>query len=122
MPVGISLDTIRKVALALPGVVEGHSYRTTAFRASGKLLCRVHQDGKTLVVHCDPFEREVLLETAPKVFFVTDHYVSYSWILVRFETATRAQLTRLLSYACEQLRGAPKMKKKSGRRPGKHRR
>jgi len=39
----LSLATIRKAALALPGVEEGTSHATPAFRLMKKLIARLHQ-------------------------------------------------------------------------------
>lgn len=40
-----TFDTVRRLALALPGVEEGVSYGTPAFRVRGKLLARLREDG-----------------------------------------------------------------------------
>ena len=42
-PSKLPLATIRKVALALPGVEEGMSYGTPAFPFRKKLIARLHQ-------------------------------------------------------------------------------
>jgi hypothetical protein len=46
----VTWDTVRQLALALPGVEEGTSYGTPAFKVKGKLLARFHQDGESMVV------------------------------------------------------------------------
>ena len=38
-----SLATVRRFALALPGVEEGHSYGTPGFRVRGKFLARLRE-------------------------------------------------------------------------------
>jgi len=115
MRVGITLKTVRDVARSLPGAAEGLSYQTPAFRVGGKVLCRMHEDGRTLIVHCDPLERELLLDNNPSVFFVTDLYVHHTWVLVRMETATRPQLEHCLRHAWRSLGGR-------GRSPRRRRR
>ena len=37
----------------------------------------VEEDGETLVLKCNPNERDLLIETAPQTFFLTDHYRGY---------------------------------------------
>ena len=110
MSPGLSLKGVRTLALALPGVIEGLSYRTPAFRVNGKLLARLHQDGETLVIHCDPFERELLLDHQPKVFFLTEHYFHHTWILMHLATANRGHAKAILTHAWRLLTAAPKRK------------
>ena len=56
-------DTVRKLALALPGVEEGTSYGTPALKVRGKLFVRLKEDGETIVLRSDSFDRAHLLET-----------------------------------------------------------
>ena len=90
------VDRVREIALALPGVVEGTSYGTPGFRVKGKLFARMWQDGETLVARCERAERELLLDAAPEVFFLTDHYRDWPWVLVRIAKASRAVLEEAL--------------------------
>jgi hypothetical protein len=46
----VTLATVRRLALAFPGVEEGLSYGTPGFRVRGKFLARMKEDGETLVV------------------------------------------------------------------------
>jgi hypothetical protein len=49
----VAFATVRKIALALPGVEAGTSFGTPAFHVRGKFLARLREDGETLVVKCD---------------------------------------------------------------------
>lgn len=102
----VTFETVRQLALALPGVVEGTSYRTTAFKVAGKLLARFHQDGDSLVVKCEYAAREVLMGANPRTYYITDHYRCWPWILVRVSNVDRDELRGLLEDAW--LRSAPK--------------
>jgi hypothetical protein len=95
----VTLETVRQLALALPGMEEGLSYGTPAFRVGKKLLARMHQDGQTLVLKMDFLARDTLLQADPDVFFITDHYQGYPWILVRLASVRREQLRDLLDDA-----------------------
>ena len=46
----LSLAAIRLAVRALPGVEEGTSYGTPAWRHKGKMLARLHQDGESIVL------------------------------------------------------------------------
>lgn len=102
----VTLDTVRDLALALPGVEEGNSYGTPAFRVHKKFFARMREDGETLVVRVDLDEREVLMEANPEVFFVTDHYRGYPLILVRLPAVDPDQLRELLEDSWRRI--APK--------------
>lgn len=90
---------IRKIALTLPGVKEGTSYGTPALKVGGKLIARVHQNLDCLVLRTDFMGREILMQSAPDAFFITDHYRDYPWILVRFATVEKRALPDLIERA-----------------------
>jgi hypothetical protein len=92
----VTYDTVRKLALSLPGVEEGTSYGTRALKVHGKLLVRLKEDGETIVLITDFFERDHLLSSAPETFFITDHYKDYPSILVRLAKVAPEQLRQLL--------------------------
>lgn len=95
----VTLDTVRQLALALPGVVEGTSYGTTAFKVGGKLLARFHQDGDSVVVKVQYAAREVLMGANPRTFYITDHYRCWPWVLVRIANVKPDELRGLLEDA-----------------------
>ena len=95
----VKFDTVRQIALALPGVEEGTSYGTPAFKVKGKLFIRFHQDGESLVVATEYADREALVLEQPETFYVTDHYLNYPWVLVRLSAIRPDQLTDLLRQA-----------------------
>src|SRR5438105_4268923 len=92
----VTFETVREIALALPGVEEGTSYGTPAFRVRGKFLARLREDSETLVVKCDHPERDFRMEVNPGTFFVTDHYRGYPMLLVRLTTVEEDDLRDLL--------------------------
>ena len=92
---GLTWNDVRRIALALPGVEEGTSYGTPAFRASKKFLTRLKEDGKSIVVKVDMEERALLMELDPKTFFITEHYRAYPAMLVNLASAHADQVRRL---------------------------
>ena len=95
----MSVETVRQLALALPGVEETTSYRTHAFKVNGKLIARFHQDGESLVLKVEYAAREVLMGANPKTFYVTDHYRCWPWMLVRLSSVDPDELRELLEEA-----------------------
>ncbi len=62
----VNFDTVRRIALEFPGVEEGVSYGTAAFRVRGKFLSRLREDGETLVVKCGFDERDFRMQADPQ--------------------------------------------------------
>lgn len=90
---------VREIALRLPGVEDGTSYGTPALKVGGKLIARVHQNMDCLVLRTDFMGREILMQSAPDTFFITDHYRDYPWILVRFAVIDKGALPDLIERA-----------------------
>lgn len=101
-----TMETVRHLALALPGVEEGTSYGTPAFRVRGRFLARLHDDGVTLVIRTDEAERTVRLLADPQTFSVTPHYVGSQILLVQLATVEPEDLRDLLVQAWRSV--APK--------------
>jgi hypothetical protein len=97
----LSLATIRRLVSALPGVEEGTSYGTPAWRHKGKLLARLHQDGRSIVLKVGNETRDHLLQADPQTFFVTDHYIGYPMVLAHLARLSSADLKKLLLRAIE---------------------
>ena len=95
----VTLATVRRLALALPGVEEGLSYGTPGFRVRGKFLARLWEDGETLVVKYGDDERDFRMQADPETFFITDHYRGYPTVLVRLPRVTTADLKEVLEEA-----------------------
>jgi hypothetical protein len=99
----INFDTVRKLALALPGVEESTAYGSPALKIHGKLLACVptHRlaEPNSLVVRVGFDDRAELLAAAPNLYYVTDHYLNYSAVLVRLSRVTPDVLRDLLGMA-----------------------
>src|SRR4051812_24069811 len=93
----MTFEDVRALALALPAVEDGTSYGTPALKVRGKLLCRLKEDGTTLVlpgVECD--ERDMLMQSRPEVFFITDHYRGWPSVLARLPRAKMGLIAPLI--------------------------
>ncbi len=99
----ISFDTVRDIALTLPGVEESTAYGVPALKVNGKLMASVpanrSAEPASLVVRVDLDDRAELLAGDPAVYYVTDHYVGYSAVLVRLSRVTPDALRDLLGMA-----------------------
>ena len=90
-------DDVRKIALAWPEVEDGTSYGTPALKVRKKMLVRLKEDGDSLVMPgVPPDERDMLVESQPKVFYFTDHYRDDPMVLIRLSRAKRGTVEALL--------------------------
>jgi hypothetical protein len=99
----IDFDTVRKIGLTLSGVEASTAWGAPALKARGKLLACVptHHSAEpgSLMVRTDFDDRAELLAAAPDVYYVTDHYVAYTAVLVRMSHVTPDVLRDLLGMA-----------------------
>jgi len=111
---GVSYAQVCELALKLWDVQEGTSYGTPALKVRGKLMARLKEDGETLVLRTTFADRDRLLAAAPDVFYLTDHYVKYPWILVRLPRIDHPLLLELIAEAwrlAAPLNASPKRKR-----------
>jgi hypothetical protein len=99
----IDFDAVRKIGLTLPGVEASTAWGAPALKVRPKLLACVptHRSAEpgSLMVRVDFDDRTELLAAAPDVYYVTDHYLGYSAVLVRMSRVTPAALRDLLCMA-----------------------
>jgi hypothetical protein len=99
----IDFETVRNVGLALPGVEESTAYGFPALKVHGKLLACIpanrSAEPDSLAVRVDFDDRAELLAADPDVYYVTDHYVGYSAVLVRLSCVNPDVLRDLLGMA-----------------------
>ena len=89
-----------KLAKKLPGVEESLSYGTPSLKVKGKILSRLRTEAEGgLALLCDFVDREMLLQAAPDVFFLTDHYKDYPMILIRLDRVRADALPHLIERA-----------------------
>lgn len=93
---GVTFEQVRAIALAFPGVEDSTSYGTPALKIRGKLLARLHQSMECLVLRADFLDRQIMIQSAPSTFFITDHYRDYPWVLVRFSAVQARELPGLI--------------------------
>ncbi len=87
----------------LPGVAESTAYGFPALKLRGQLLACVpanrSAEPNSLVVRMDSDDRAELLAADPDVYYVTDHYVGFSPVLVRLSRVNHDVLRDLLGMA-----------------------
>lgn len=124
----VSFDTVRKIGLALPDVEETTSWGFPTLKLHGQLLTCIpankSAEPDSLVVRVDIDDRAHLLEEAPDVYYITDHYAGYTAVLVRLSHINEDTLRDLLGMAHKFVatklkRGSSSRKNKKAKRNGK---
>ncbi len=121
----ITFDVVRKIGLAFPGVEASTAYGSPALKVRGKLLACIpvnrsaEPDSLALCVDFD--DRAALLAEAADLYYVTDHYRPYEFVLVRLSKLNPEMLRDLLgmSYKYVTRKSAKPSQTRSsrGRRP-----
>ena len=93
-------EIVREIALALPNVEDGLSYGAPALKIGGKhLFVRLREDLNAIVAKTTFEERDELITEAPSVFFITEHYLNYEYVLVNLAIVSHDALTDIIRRA-----------------------
>jgi len=99
----IDFDTVRKICFRLPDVEESKAWGSPALKARGQWLAVIptHKSAEpnSLAVRVDFERRTELLESAPDVYYLKNHYENYPVVLVRLTRISREALEGLLRMA-----------------------
>lgn len=85
-------------ATKLPGFEEATSYGTPSLKVKGKFLLRVREPD-VLAIACSLEEKEFLMQNAPKVYFETDHYKGWPYVLIRLPKIKDDELAHRIAVA-----------------------
>ena len=105
----VDVETVRRLALSIPGAVDASSPTRLVFEVGGKgkgfaWTYLVRENPKKprvpkidiLAVRCPIDRKELLIEAAPDRFFVDDHYRGYTGVLIRLGAVDEDELAGLL--------------------------
>jgi hypothetical protein len=99
----LDFDTVRSLAKDLPGSEESTTYGTPCFKARGKMFTyiAIHRSAEpnTLGVLVNKENRAAMIADDPDVYYLTDHYVNYPFVLVRLSKIQPGALKDLLTEA-----------------------
>jgi len=116
----ITFDTVQEIGLSLPGVEKSVAYGVPALKVDGELLACVpvnpSAEPDSLLVRVDFDNRAELLAGDPAVYYLTDHYVNYTGVLVRLSHVNRGMLRDLLGMAYKFVTRLPKQASRKTKR------
>jgi len=109
----------RKIALSVEGASEGPYFGKPAVFVAEKFLTRVHTKEEAVVLAIGSMEmRDMMLEAEPKLFYITDHYRKFPYLLARLSKLDKATLKDLLNARLLQIEAKTK-KKRAAPKPAK---
>ena len=87
----ITRAEVARIALSFPNACESTAYGHPAWRIGKKFFTRIREEENSLVVHLNSIdERDMLIESDPRLFHITDHYRNHAMVLARLDRATPA--------------------------------
>ena len=93
-----------KIALAIPGTVEVLWFRKPAVFLHDQFLTKVHDKEEAMTLRVSSMEmRDMMLEAEPELFYITDHYRNFPFILARLSALTPKILKEILVGRAAQL-------------------
>lgn len=117
---GVSFVEVRRMALDLPGVTERPYYGRPAFFVGDRFFAGYRDDIDALTARLTFEDRDFLIRAKPAVFFITDHYLNYPFVLVKLAVASEGEVLEILGSARESAasKGAVKQRPaRAARRP-----
>src|ERR1700748_3077190 len=93
-----------KIALAIPGTTEVLWFRKPAVFLHDQFLTKVHDKEEAMTFRVSSMEmRDMMLEAEPSLFYITDHYRNFPFILARLSALTPKLLKDLIAGRAAQL-------------------
>ena len=114
----------RKVMLAIPGTDERLWFNQPSIFLHDRFLAKTHHKEDAVTLQVGSMEmRDMMLEAEPELFYITDHYRKFPFVLVRLSALTKAVFKEMLVGRAAQLAAMPvkkaRAKKKVAQKSGK---
>ena len=109
-----------KIALSIPGTEEVLWFKKPAVFIHGQFLTKVHDKEEAMTLRVSSTEmRDMMLEAEPKLFYITDHYRNFPFVLARLAALDRKTLKVMLIGRAAQLAANPPNRKARKNAPAK---
>lgn len=95
----VDADDLRRLFLTLPGVAESTHHGTMSFIVAKRFLGRIRDEDTVFALRMPIDDRDLLIEMEPDVFFTTDHYRGYPYVLIRLAATDPQRLAPLVERA-----------------------
>lgn len=102
----------RKAILSIPGARERLWFNQPAVFVHDRFLAKVHHKEEAVLIGVTSLEmRGVMLEAEPELFYITDHYRSFPFVLARLSALETDMLKQMLTGRATQLAAMPPIKR-----------
>jgi len=103
----------RKLMLAIPGTDERLWFNQPSVFLHDRFLAKTHHKEDAVTLQVGSMEmRDMMLEAEPKLFYITDHYRKFPFVLVRLSALTAKTLKDMLVRRAAQLAAMPPIKRR----------
>ena len=101
-----------KVALAIPGAEERLWFHQPAVFIHDRFLTKVHHKEEAVLLAVSSLEmRAMMLEAEPDLFYITDHYRNFLFVLARLKALNKTMFKQMLTGRAAQLAEMPAPKR-----------
>lgn len=102
----------RKVMLSVPGSDERLWFNQPAIFVHDRFLAKPHSKEDAVLLGVASLEmRDVMIEAEPALFYITDHYRNYPFVLARLPMLDTRLLKQMLTGRAAQLAAMPAIKR-----------
>jgi hypothetical protein len=116
----VTFADVRKIALALDGVVDATAYGAPCFKLNGRIFACMainkQAEPNSLMIRLgDVDQRDALIDEDPDVYYLKPHYEPWPCVLVRLSKVNRDALRDLLAGAWRRM--SAEKPRKAARKP-----
>ena len=109
----LSKAEARKIMLAIPGTDERLWFNQPSVFIHDRFLAKTHHKEDAVTLQVGSMEmRDMMLEAEPELFYITDHYRKFPFVLVRLSSLTATVLKEMLVGRAAQLAAMPPIKRR----------
>ena len=109
----VSKAEARKIMLSIPGTDERLWFNQPSVFIHDRFLAKTHHKEDAVTLQVGSMEmRDMMLEAEPGLFYITDHYRKFPFVLIRLSALTKAVLKDMLMGRAAQLAAMPPIKRR----------
>ena len=109
----VSKAEARKIMWSIPGTDERLWFNQPSVFIHDRFLAKTHHKEDAVTLQVGSMEmRDMMLEAEPGLFYITDHYRKFPFVLIRLSALTKAVLKDMLMGRAAQLAAMPPIKRR----------
>jgi len=109
----LSRAEARRIMLAVPGTDERLWFNKPSVFIHDRFLSKVHDKEEAVTLQVGSMEmRDMMLEAEPRLFYITDHYRNFPFVLIRLSALDKKTLKEILAGRAAQLAAMKPIKRK----------